>query len=69
MTVTYVDGNPAPVLEQSHKCGGFKSSQWDPNSHLLDNWITKDNTDIRKQLKKPARIHFHTNGQCLVYGV
>jgi hypothetical protein len=33
---------------------------WSMDPNPLDNWICSNNTDINKQQKKHAQIHFHS---------
>ena len=35
-----------------NKIRGYETSYLDPNTLPLDNWISNNNTDINKQLKK-----------------
>jgi len=42
-------GNPDPCWGQAQKCGWVKPDNGIATLPPLDNWISKDNTDINKQ--------------------
>ena len=57
--MTYADGNPDPDLEWAQTCGGVKPVNVISIPPVLDNWISNNNTDMKKN-QIPAQIDRHS---------